>query len=169
MTGPAGVLRAMFAHHAWANEAMLDLLEELPPDRLHAVVLGTYGSITATATHAIDADDRYLQRLVMDPPPPRVDRASAELSELRAATRDHARRWEEMLDRLEAGDLRSSVMHEEDYPPTMPAEALLIVQAIHHANEHRAQVCSALGALGFEGPELSGWEFFRTGYAAPDR
>jgi hypothetical protein len=36
---------------------------------------------------------------------------------------------------------------------------VFLTQAIHHANEHRAHVCSALGAIGIEPPETSAWEY----------
>ena len=32
-------------------------------------------------------------------------------------------------------------------------------QAIHHANEHRAHVCTILGALGHEPPDVSAWGY----------
>ena len=40
------------------------------------------------------------------------------------------------------------------------AEGMLIVQAIQHGEEHRQQVCSTLGALGIDVPDLSGWEYW---------
>jgi uncharacterized damage-inducible protein DinB len=169
MTEPSGVLRAMFDHHAWANGAMLDLMENIPAEQLADAAPGTYGSILSTATHLIDADERYLQRMLHDPPPSRVDRDGAELSELRAAVVDHAERWSVMLGKLGTGELHTTVSSHDDFPNVAPAEALIMVQAIHHGNEHRAQVCSAIGALGGdEAPEVSGWELWMTGYRSPD-
>jgi hypothetical protein len=34
-----------------------------------------------------------------------------------------------------------------------------LTQTFHHANEHRAHVCSALGALGIEPPDVSAWGY----------
>jgi uncharacterized damage-inducible protein DinB len=34
-----------------------------------------------------------------------------------------------------------------------------LVQAIHHATEHRTQVLTILSQLGIEPPDLSGWAF----------
>jgi hypothetical protein len=36
---------------------------------------------------------------------------------------------------------------------------IFLTQALHHANEHRAHVCTILGALGHEPPEFSAWEY----------
>ncbi|HSR22467.1 MAG TPA: hypothetical protein VLW53_02875, partial [Candidatus Eisenbacteria bacterium] len=33
--------------------------------------------------------------------------------------------------------------------------------AVHHANEHRAHVCSILGAHGLPHPDIDGWAFGR--------
>jgi hypothetical protein len=45
---------------------------------------------------------------------------------------------------------------------------IFLAQALHHANEHRAHVCTVLGALGHEAPELSAWEYaLATGRMTP--
>ena len=41
----------------------------------------------------------------------------------------------------------------------IPVEALLL-QAIHHAHEHRTQIETMLGQLGIDPPGLSGWRYF---------
>ena len=47
----------------------------------------------------------------------------------------------------------------EDDSFMISIEALLL-QAIHHGQEHRTQVESMLGQLGIEPPGLSGWRYF---------
>ncbi len=51
-------------------------------------------------------------------------------------------------------------MDHAEYPDTQHAEGMLLVQAIQHGEEHRQQVCSTLGALGLDVPDLSGWEYW---------
>ena len=41
----------------------------------------------------------------------------------------------------------------------LPASVLLL-QAVHHAHEHRTQVTTLLGQQGLEPPGLSGWRYF---------
>jgi uncharacterized damage-inducible protein DinB len=36
---------------------------------------------------------------------------------------------------------------------------VILTQLFHHANEHRAQVCTILGALGHEPPDVSAWGY----------
>lgn len=163
MTTPNDVVRGMFAHHLWAIEALIDHLSVLPEERLDAAVPGTYGSMLQTLTHLVEADERYLIRLRDPSPPPYQDRGTVPLAELRSQVLEHRKRWDEALDELEAGTLSADVIGKEDYPDTRSAEAMLLIQAIHHGNDHRTQICSTLGALGEEVPELGGWEYWEIG------
>ncbi len=163
MTTPNGVLRALFEHHLWATEALIDHLASLPAGRLNEAIPGTYGSMVDTVTHLIDADTRYLRRLEDPSPPPAEDRVGVPLASLRAEMAEHRTRWDEALDRLERGELAAKVLGSRNgYPDTHDAEGLLLLQAIHHGNDHRTQICSTLGALGEEVPELDGWEYWAT-------
>lgn len=160
MTTPEDVLRSMFEHHLWATEVLIHHLDRLPAERLDASVPGTYGSMIDTLTHLIDADARYLLRLRDPSPPPAEDRVGIPLAMLRAEMPEHRRRWDEALTDLEAGTLHASILGREDYPDTDPAESMLLIQAIHHGNDHRTQICSTLGALELSLPEIDGWDFW---------
>ena len=160
MTTSADVLRDLFEYHFWATETLIDHLERLPAERLDASVPGTYGSLIDTLTHMIDADSRYLLRL-RDPTPPNADdRDGIPLAQLRSEMPEHRRKWDEVLTELEASSLHAAILHREDYPDTDPAESMLLIQAIHHGNDHRTQICSTLGALELPLPELDGWDFW---------
>jgi len=164
MTTSNDIVRAMFEHHFWATEQLIDHLERLPAERLDASVPGTYGSMIDTLTHMIDADSRYLLRLRDPSPPPAEDRVGVTLAQLRSEMPEHRQRWSETLDELERGELRAQVVdHASDYPDTPDAEGLLLIQAIHHGNDHRTQICSTLGALGEDVPELDGWSYWAYG------
>jgi len=157
---PAGVLRDAFAYHAWAMGVQFDSLDGLDPEQLDGEIAGTYGSIASTLTHTVDADERYLQRLAQVPLPPIEDHGAQPLAELRARMTDQAGRWGDVLALLEAGDLHAAI---EDRPVAGgidPAESLLLNQAIHHGNDHRTQICSTLGALGLDVPDIDVWTYF---------
>ena len=154
----------MFEHHFWATETLIDHLEGLPAERLDASIPGTYGSMIDTLAHMIGADSRYLLRLRDPSPPPMEDRVGVTLAELRSEMPDHRRRWAEVLGELERGELHASLRnHPEGYPDSDEAEGMLLIQAIHHGNDHRKQICSTLGALGEEVPDLDGWQFWLVG------
>lgn len=157
------MLRASFDRHVWATTTLIDAVEALPRERLDERIAGTYGSIAQTLTHLVDADDRYLQRLASPNLPPYEDHRSQPLAELRTRIEAHAPRWTTMLDRLDAGTLEASISGRDDYPDTSHAETMLLIQALHHGDDHRAQVCSTLGALGLDVPDLDGWTYWAEG------
>ena len=160
MTAPADVLRGMFEHHLWATGRLLEHLGTLSEGELDAAIPGTYGGILATLTHLIDADGRYLLRLEQPILPPYEDRGEVLLADLRRDLDDHAHRWSQALARLETGTLEAQIAAHEDYPEVPRAEGLLLAQAIHHGDDHRTQICSTLGALGLEVPDLDVWTFW---------
>jgi len=165
MTTPADVLRSMFDYHFWATETLIDHLGGLPGGKLDASVPGTYGSMIDTLTHMIDADSRYLLRL-RDPTPPLADdRVGVPLQQLRSEMPGHREKWDRVLSELEAGGLHAAIRNREDYPDTDPAESMLLLQALHHGNDHRTQICSTLGALELEVPEIDGWDYWANGRA----
>jgi len=150
----------MFDHHLWATRGLIDHLEGLPEAELDAAIPGTYGGIASTLTHLVFADGRYLLRLEQPTLPPYEDGGARPLADLRSDLDEHARRWSEALDRLEAGVLRARITAREDYPEVPSAEGLLLAQAIHHGDDHRTQICSTLGALGLAVPDLDVWAFW---------
>ncbi|HEX5951074.1 MAG TPA: DinB family protein [Actinomycetota bacterium] len=165
MTLPNDVVRSMFAHHLWATETLIDHLAGLPSERLDEAIPGTYGSMVATLTHLVDADGRYLVRFEDPSPPPAEDRAGVPLATLREEVAGRRGQWDRVLDRLERGELTAAVRAKPHYPDTDDAEGLLLLQAVQHGNDHRTQICSTLGALGEQVPELDGWEYWARGRA----
>ncbi len=161
MTSPSDVVRDAFAHHIWATLRLLDAVEALDPTVIEQGIDGTYGPIPQTITHLVDADDRYLQRLSSATLPPYEDHGTQPIPELQRRVRDHEQRWATALTQLGAGELDARIV-DRDWPATPPAEGLLLLQAIHHGNDHRTQVCSTLGALGLEVPDLDGWTYWRS-------
>lgn len=161
MSTPAGVLRDAFTYHLWAMEVLFDALDAATAEQLDAAIPGTYGSIAATLTHTVDADERYLQRLSGVALPPYEERDAQPVAELRVRMREHSARWSETLALLEAGDLHAAIEGDRDVAGGIdPAESLLLNQALHHGNDHRTQVCSTLGALGLEVPDIDVWTYF---------
>ena len=132
------------------------------PEQLDTKTPGTYGSIASTLMHLVDADERYLLRMDSPTLPPNQDRDPQPLKVLRDRMQEHKTRWNRMLERLDAGSLDATIEAHDDWPHTPEAERVLLLQAFHHGNDHRTQICSTLGALGLEVPDIDGWEFWRT-------
>ena len=148
-------IREIFKYHYWATNIIIDHVATLPPARLNDSVPGTAGSIIDTLNHLVRADRLYLLLLNEQPRPPREARTFP-LDELRDMFEAQTKQWEELLD------------HVDDYDPTLHNEEgdfphardLLITQAIHHGNDHRTHICTILGAMGQEVPEIDEWAFW---------
>jgi uncharacterized damage-inducible protein DinB len=161
-------LRTILGHHAWATMRLIDHCLELSPEQLELSTPGTFGSIHATLAHLVRSDGRYQRRIAGEEVGPRPQGPPPPVATLRAEMERQASRWRELLDRVD--ELDATIPAEPDadapYPEIQHAVGLLLTQVVHHGNEHRAHVCTVLGAHGIDGPDLSGWGYFlvlRTG------
>ena len=150
-------LRELFHHHAWATQALIDHCAGLPPEALQATVPGTAGTIQHTLGHLVAADGRYLA-LLTGATPAVQESVPPPLDELRARFAQQARRWEAVLDRLDELDV--TIPARGDRPETPHARNLLLLQALHHGNDHRTHVCTILGAQGLPLADVSGWAYW---------
>jgi len=159
--------RDLAAHHGWANADLLTFCQGLDEATLNATAPGTYGTIIATLRHLIDSEMSYVFRLTRAWPertwpydePVGIDvllERSAMLAE--APEQFLVDDWD---------DERLAEAYGDE--GTLDVRAgVFLAQAIHHANEYRAHVCSILGALAFEPPEVSVWGFaLATGRMTP--
>lgn len=155
-------------HNAWATAQVLEACRGLDAPTLDETVPGTYGTIVETLRHLIGAESSYLVRLTEGRSPqrwPEDDTAGLDVLAERAAALATA--WERFL----AGDWDSERMGEGrgDNGAVFAVRAgVFLAQALHHANEHRAQICTILGALGHGPPDVSAWGYaLATGRSTP--
>ena len=149
-------------HNAWATAQTLEVCRGVEEPALNATTPGTYGTIIETLRHVINSEASYLFRLTgaWSKYPWRRDEAVgldvlAERAAMLAAV------WEQFL----AGDVDSERLGEardSDTEVYAVRAGVFITQALHHANEHRAHICTILGALGYEPPDVSAWEYALT-------
>jgi uncharacterized damage-inducible protein DinB len=152
-------LHDLARHNAWATAQVLAFCRGLDTPTLDATVPGTYGTIIETLRHTIDAEMSYLFRLTgaWSERPWRADEAVG-LDVLTQRASELAATWEQFL----ADDVDSERLGEArgDRGEVFAVPAgVFITQALHHANEHRAQICTILGALGHEPPDVSAWGY----------
>jgi uncharacterized damage-inducible protein DinB len=118
---------------------------------LAATARGTYGTLRETLTHQLDADADYLCRLTGGEYVPLEGAADPDV--LRSYAERAREGWRAYL--VGAPDHEREVVRDERAAPTW----LVVVQAVHHANEHRAHVGTILGANGRSGPDVDVWSF----------
>lgn len=144
-------------HNTWANTQILEFCRGFDEQTLSATVPGTYGTILATLRHIIYCERESLDRL-LGREPTDLWQQLGETSGLYLLTEQAAllaSDWEVFL----AGEVDS----EQPLPPaegTHPIPAgVVIAVVLYHGSEHRGQVCTILGALGHEPPDLTPWAY----------
>lgn len=154
-----GPLRDLFRHHAWATTTLIDYCATLPPEQLHASAPGTYGPVLATLVHLVAADQRYLELLTGEIGDDRIREGDEPtLAALRARFEAQQDRWSAVLDRLDEVDV--TLPARGRFPEMPHATNLLLLQALHHGNDHRTHVCTVLGTLGLSAPDIDGWAYW---------
>ncbi|HEY7030593.1 MAG TPA: DinB family protein [Thermomicrobiales bacterium] len=151
----------LFRHNAWANQRLFDACAGLSDAQLDATVVGTFGSIRNTLVHIVGAQERYVAALA-EAGPVRASRERAPfpgLAELRDGARTSGEALVELAAQTQSGATVTTTWRGEGY--TLPVW-LLLVQAINHATEHRAQVAAILTQLGIEPPGMDGWTYHET-------
>lgn len=152
-------LHDLSRHNAWATARLLEFCQALDDATLDQTVPGTYGTILQTLRHIIASEGSYLWRLTRESAIRGWSPADPiGLDELRERAALLARTWEQFLAR-EVDTERLGEARGDDGEVFAVRAGVFITQAFHHANEHRAHVCTILGATGHEPPDLSGWEY----------
>jgi uncharacterized damage-inducible protein DinB len=88
-----------------------------------------------------------------------MEPGKADLPTLRRATVEHAEKWRRLL----ATEPDPEALIKRTWPngrPDTVTTRTLLVQAIHHGNDHRTHICTILGARGRRPPVLDAWHFY---------
>lgn len=157
-------LHDLARHNAWATEQVLLFCQELDEPALNATVPGTYGTIIETLRHLIDSEASYLYRLTGAwPEHPWRGEEAVGLDVLA----ERAEVLGTVLEQFLAGVWDSERLGEargDQNDVFAVASGVFLTQLLHHANEHRAHICTILGALGYDPPDVSAWGYaFATG------
>ena len=145
-----------FRYHRWANLHLLDVSEKLSADQLQLTAPGTYGTIATTWQHLLSAEQRYLRRLSGIEP---------QLSERDAfpgvaALKEHATRTgDQLLDAATRITPDDSIETKFDDRMFKLHLGVVIIQALHHGNDHRTHICTILGHHGIEYGDMDVWAY----------
>ena len=140
----------LFEYNAWANRVVLDFLAA-NPELSDATAPGVFGTAGETMNHLLVSEGSYLNRLAGGPSyasPPAMS-----IEEMVAFAGELERIGRERMNALPPADATVRRSHGSFHAKTV------FGQLIQHGNEHRAQVCTIAGAMGFEVPDLTSWRF----------
>jgi uncharacterized damage-inducible protein DinB len=145
-----------FRYNRWANLYLLDVCAKLSAEQLQLSAPGTYGTIAATFQHLVSAEERYLRRV--ERTEPRIS-ASDEflgipvLRELAASSGD---RLIAAAERVKPDDAIETTRDDGPYRLHL---GIVMIQALHHGNDHRTHICTILGHNGLTYGEMDVWTY----------
>ena len=145
-----------FRYNKWANLHLLDVCANLSDEQLQLTAPGTYGTISATLLHLLAAEQRYLRRMAGTKPAINEREPAPSMD----ALRKHATRSGDALVEV-AGRLEpDATIEEERDGRTMKLHlGVVLVQAIHHGNDHRTHICTILGSHGIPYGDMDVWAY----------
>ncbi len=148
-------LAEMYQHNRWANLLLLDFCKDLTDEQLDTSSPGGFGSIRDTLHHILAAEERYVHRLTGREPSNFVNvDETPTLSELRSGAEWSGEQLEEAASKVRPGETLESIFDGKGWEIEASVQ---LTQALHHGNEHRAQIATTLTTLGIEPPNMSAW------------
>jgi uncharacterized damage-inducible protein DinB len=150
------LLTEAFRYNKWANLQLLDVCAKLSDEQLQLSTPGTYGTIAATLLHLCAAEQRYLQRLAGTKPEFSERDPMPSLPVLRAHAESSGDRLIEAATRITPDE---TIDEERDGGLVRLHLGVVLVQAMHHGNDHRTHVCTILGANGIEHGDIDVWTY----------
>jgi len=143
------VLLELLHHKTWATLRLIEYCQSLAPEHLDATMPGTYGSIRETFRHLLGGDEGYFRTVTGEDPGEFPKEAGVGV--LAERFRNLAKGWESVL-------VDPTVAERETERRFGYAKGVAVLaQSIHHADDHRTQILSIIGARGLEVPDLDVW------------
>jgi uncharacterized damage-inducible protein DinB len=141
----------------WANDRLLEYCSELKDGILHSPADGTFGTVADTLLHVVGAQLNYAaklrgeDRLEIPGESPGFDWLRAMNAKACASLIETANL--PSSDRLLIWDASHLI-----------EPVVILVQAVHHGQEHRTQIAGWLTNAGLRPPDLQSWDWgFATG------
>jgi uncharacterized damage-inducible protein DinB len=158
------IMLEAFRHHAWANQQLLATCRGLSHEQLMlpGTAAGTDRGILAILNHITQSDRGYVSRRGERPDWVENEEDTADLDELERRADQNAEVWERFLSQpLDA--TKRILLDQGAYEAE---QSVLVVQALHHGNAHREQICAILTGLGIQPPDIQAWAYAEaTGHA----
>ncbi len=128
---------------AWANNQMLTVLQGLPDKAINFSAWNPDWTVGTIAHHIVIAEGRLISRITHQPAPVEFDppKSASDISGLIAVC---AERDAQLLSLINTPDEKRAFVRygrEVEF-----LTSTILVQAVHHASEHRAQISDILAA-----------------------
>jgi uncharacterized damage-inducible protein DinB len=165
MCGVGPILIEAFRYNRWANLHLLDVCAGLPDEQLQLTSPGTYGTIAATLMHLLSAEQRYVRRFGAGEPRLNERDVFPGLAVLRKHAATSGDQLIEIATRIKPDE---AIEEQRDGGGFRLELGVVLLQAMHHGNDHRTHVCTILGQHGIEYGNMDVWAYGQaTGALAP--
>ena len=132
-----------FKHMAWANKQMLTILQGLPDEAINFSAWNPDWTVGKIAHHIVIAEGRLISRIMNHPSPAEPD-APTTAAGIRELISICAERDAQLLSLVDTPDeMRIFVRYGNE---VAFLTSTILVQAVHHASEHRAQISDILAS-----------------------
>lgn len=153
---PQSLIILFFQHNLWSNLNLCEACFPLTGDQLNYSDPGSYGSIHRTLIHLVRAEERYLYHLIKwQPTHPSTTADQPTIADLKDRLNECGRMLLQTATTINPDD-NVQLGDSDEFIPA----AVILLQAIHHAHEHRTQITSMLGQLNIAPPDISGWNYY---------
>jgi uncharacterized damage-inducible protein DinB len=145
-----------FLYNKWANLHLLDVCVSFTDEQLSMTAPGTYGTIASTFHHLLGAEQRYVKRLGGSEP--RVSERSAfpGLAALRAEAVRSGDELIEIVPRITPDEAHEATFQDGRF---LLHSGVVVIQALHHGNDHRTHICTILGHNGLTYGDMDVWAY----------
>ncbi len=147
-----------FRYNKWANLHLLDVCAGFSDEQLQMTAPGTFGTIASTFFHLLAAEQRYLKRLGAGEP--QIGERDSVFPGI-AALRSHAVRSGDKLI-----EIAPYVSPDEAHDSSTAGQGMVtlhsgvvVIQALHHGNDHRTHICTVLGHNGIDYGDVDVWAY----------
>jgi uncharacterized damage-inducible protein DinB len=154
-----------FRYNKWANLHLLDVCGAFSEEQLQWTAPGTYGTLAATFLHLLAAEQRYVYRL---------GGSEARINERKEFPGMEALTEQAVLSGDELIAIAPGIAPDETREAKFEDGAVIlhlgvvVVQALHHGNDHRTHICTILGHHGATYGDMDVWAYGRAmGEIAP--
>jgi len=145
-----------FRYNKWANLHLLDVCTAFTDEQLQMTAPGTYGTIASTFFHLLAAEQRYLKRLGAGEP--QINEREGSFPGI-SVLREHAVRSGDKLIEI-APYISPAEAHETARErPVILHSWVVVIQALHHGNDHRTHICTILGHHGMTYGDMDVWAY----------
>jgi uncharacterized damage-inducible protein DinB len=151
------VLTPLFQHHLWANITLIEGLKQIADEDLDRKTPGGFGTIRETLVHYVFNEGRFINVLNNGTTEfGDVPTETPSLEALRAEAEESNRRLVELAETVDEhtrvrGEWRGRAF---DFPAYVP-----LLQAYHHAVEHRTNITTILRVYDLPVPNIDLWSY----------